>query len=130
MFKALSPNILVADVEKSIAFYELLGFEKIAQMPEHGKPQWAMMKEDQVTLMIQDKTSAESDLPFRYTNGQNAGVLLYCDVDDVDQLRSRIEGHALVVKEIHSTFYGTNEFVIADPDHFLLIFAEDKKDPK
>ena len=127
MFKALSPNILVSDVEQSISFYSILGFEKIAQVPDHGKPQWAMLKGGGVSIMLQDKKSAESDLPFRYTNGQNAGVLLYFDVENVDDIRSKIDGKALIIKEIHSTFYGTNELIIADPDHFLLIFAEDKK---
>lgn len=127
MFKALTPNLLVADVDQSVEFYQNLGFEKIAQVPEQGKPQWAMVKRDEVSLMLQDKKSAETDLPFRYTNGQNAGALLYFDVEDVEEIKSLINGKALVVKDIHSTFYGTNELMVADPDHYLLIFAEDKK---
>jgi catechol 2,3-dioxygenase-like lactoylglutathione lyase family enzyme len=127
MFKALTPNILVADVEETVSFYTHLGFEKIAQVPEHGKPQWAMIKAGEISIMIQDKKSAESDLPFRYTNGQNGGVLLYMDVEDLEKMRTRIVGKALIIKDIHSTFYGTNELIIADPDHYLLIFAEDKK---
>ena len=127
MFKALSPTILVSDVEQSVAFYTLLGFEKLSQVPEHGKAQRAILKADEVSIMIQDKKSAEGDLPFRYTNGQNAGVLLYIDVENVEELRIKMDGKALIVKEIHSTFYGTNELIIADPDHYLIIFAEDKK---
>ena len=127
MFKALTPNLLVADVEASVSFYGLLGFQKLAQVPEQGKPQWAMIRRDEVTIMLQEKKSAELDLPFRYTNGQNAGALMYFDVEDVEEIRSLVFGKALIVKEIHSTFYGTNELIIADPDHFLLIFAEDKK---
>lgn len=127
MFKALTPNLLVADVEASIEFYQLLGFEKLVQVPENGKPQWAMIQKDAVSIMLQEKRSAEMDLPFRYTNGQNAGALLYFDVENVEEVRSLISGKALIIKEIHSTFYGTNEFIISDPDHFLLIFAEDKK---
>lgn len=127
MFKALTPNLLVADVDQSTDFYQLLGFEKIAQVPEQGKPQWAMVKRDEVTIMLQDKKSAETDLPFRYTNGQNAGALLYFDVKDVEEIKSLLNGKVLVVKDIHSTFYGTNELMVADPDHYLLIFAEDKK---
>jgi uncharacterized glyoxalase superfamily protein PhnB len=127
MFKALSPNILVADVEKTVEFYSLLGFEKVAQVPEQGKAQWAMLKEDQVTLMIQDKKSAEADLPLRFTNGQNGGVLLYMDVENVEEIRNKLNGKAFVIKDIHTTFYGTNELVVADPDQYVLIFAEDKK---
>ena len=127
MFKALTPNLLVADVEVSCDFYKILGFEKLAQVPEQGKPQWALIKRDDVSVMLQEKRSAEMDLPFRYTNGQNAGALLYFDVEDVEEIRNSIAGKALIVKEIHSTFYGTNELIIADPDHFLLIFAQDKK---
>jgi hypothetical protein len=127
MFKALTPNLLVSDVPNSIAFYGHLGFEKVSQVPEQGKPQWAMIRRDGVNLMLQEKRAAESDLPFRYTNGQNAGALLYFDVANVEEVRSMIAGKALIVKEIHSTFYGTNELIISDPDHFLIIFAEDVK---
>lgn len=127
MFKALTPNLLVEDVARSVEFYGWLGFEKITQVPEQGKPQWALIQKNEVSLMLQEKKSAELDLPFRYTNGQNSGCLLYFDVEDVEEIRSLILGKALIIKEIHSTFYGTNELLIADPDHFLLIFAEDKK---
>jgi len=127
MFKALSPNILVSDVEKSIAFYSMLGFEKLAQVPDQGKAQWAMLKEGQVTLMIQDKKSAEADLPLRFTNGQNAGVLLYLDVENVEEIRALLNGKAFVIKDIHTTFHGTIELVVSDPDQYVLIFAEDKK---
>lgn len=127
MFKALTPNLLVEDVTRSVDFYSMIGFEKILQVPEQGKPQWAMVKLDEVSLMLQEKKSAELDLPFRYTQGQHSGTLLYFDVEDVEAIRSMILGKALIIKEIHSTFYGTNEMIIADPDHFLLIFAEDKK---
>jgi uncharacterized glyoxalase superfamily protein PhnB len=127
MFKALSPNILVSDVEESIVFYSSLGFEKLNQVPEQGKAQWAMLKANEVTIMIQDKKSAEGDLPFRYTNGQNSGILLYIDVENVEEIRTKIDGKALIIKDIHSTFYGTNELIIADPNNYLLIFAEDKK---
>ena len=127
MFNSLTPNLLVEDVSRSLEFYGWLGFEMIAQVPEQGKPQWCMLQKDAVSLMIQEKKSAELDLPFRYTNGQNAGTLLYFDVKDVEEIRSLILGKALIIKEIHSTFYGTNELLIADPDHYLLIFAEDNK---
>jgi hypothetical protein len=127
MFKALSPNLLVEDVEKSIEFYQMLGFEKLAQVPENGKPQWAMVKGGEVTIMLQDKKSAQFDLPFRFTQGQNAGAFLYIDVENLEELRQKLDGKAIILKEIFSTFYGTHEFIISDPDHFVLIFAQDVK---
>jgi uncharacterized glyoxalase superfamily protein PhnB len=127
MFTAISPNLLVADVEQSIAFYALLGFEMLARVPENGKPQFAIVKEGAVSIMLQDKKSVEADLPFRFTQNPPGGVLLYMDVENVEEIRSRIDGKAQIVKDIHSTFYGTNELVISDPDQFLLVFAEDQK---
>lgn len=129
MFKALSPNILVADVEKSIAFYEMLGFVKIAQVPEQGKPQWAMVQADQVTIMIQEKASvdAESGIPYPWIQAASSGVFLYIDVEDLEALRTTIDGKTPILKDIHSTFYGTHEMVVADPDQYILIFAEDQK---
>ncbi len=127
MYKSLSPNLLVEDVEKSTEFYHMLGFEKVAQVPENGKPQWAMIKGGDVSIMLQEKKSAQFDLPFRFTQGQNAGAFLYIDVENVEELRSRIDGKVMVLKDIFSTFYGTHEFIISDPDHFVLIFAQDVK---
>lgn len=127
MFKALTPNLLVADVDQSVEFYQLLGFEKLAQVPEQGKPQWALIRRDEVLIMLQERRSAEGELPFRYTQGQNAGALMYFDVENVEEIKSMLNGKVLMVKDIHSTFYGTNEMMVADPDHYLLIFAEDKK---
>jgi predicted lactoylglutathione lyase len=127
MFNALSPNLLVEDVEKSLEFYQILGFEKIARIPENGKAQWAMLKGGEVSIMLQEKKSAQFDLPFRFTQGQNAGAFLYIDVENLEELRSQIDGKAIVLKDIFSTFYGTHEFIISDPDHFVLIFAQDVK---
>lgn len=127
MFTAISPNLLVADVEQSLAFYALLGFQEMARVPEQGRPQFAIVREGAVSLMLQDKKSAATDLPFPFAQAAPAGVLLYMDVENVEEVRSRINGKARIVKDIHSTFYGTHELVIADPDQFLLVFAEDIK---
>jgi hypothetical protein len=128
MFKTLSPNSLVTNIEASVAIYKLLGFKKPVQMPETGKPDRVILKDDEVALLLQDKPSAESNLPSWYTNRQSAGAQLYFDLEHMEELPSCIDGNALFMKEIHTAFYGTNKFMIVDPDHFLLIFAEDKKE--
>jgi hypothetical protein len=45
----LTPNMMVEDVNRTIDFYrDVLGFELVMSVPEHGLYQWALMKREDV----------------------------------------------------------------------------------
>lgn len=50
--ESLSPNLVVADVNRSVDFYTgKLGFPKIASVPEIGELNWVMVMRDGVTVI-------------------------------------------------------------------------------
>ncbi len=126
-FKALTINLMVSDVQRSADFYALLfGFEAGLTLPGDDGLVFAMIKRDEVTIMLQSMKSFAEGLP-QYTNTPIGGtVLLYIDVEDVNAVyeKAHINGAEIVV-DMHKTFYGTKEFTVKDCDGYLLSFAED-----
>lgn len=130
-FKSLSPDLMVEDVSKAIAWYrETLGFEVIGTAPDADAPIWAMLRAGAVTLMFETRSSIEQG--FSQLAGKPIGVTgsLYMDVDDADGLYAAIHEKARVVVEPHLTFYGAREFYIEDPNGYILGFASQQSTPE
>lgn len=123
---SLSPNIFVHDMKASIAFYSLLGFRLVNQVPpDTDAPVWAMLQCEAVTLMLQTYQSLGDELPEIRREG-GAGMLLYVQLKGIRDLFSRIEPKTEVLKGLERTFYGATEFTIRDMNHYVWTFAEDE----
>src|SRR5947207_1194232 len=62
--KKMTPNLMVEDVNKTIAFYkDVLSFELLATVPETGQLNWAMMRRDKVEIMFQVRASITEEFP-------------------------------------------------------------------
>lgn len=54
--ESLTPNFMVHDVNKTIAYYEKhFGFKVVNKVPEEGQFDWAMVSAGSVSLMFQKK---------------------------------------------------------------------------
>jgi lactoylglutathione lyase len=123
--KRLTPNLMVENVNETMEFYtNVLGFEKVAIVPEEGTFDWAMMKCGAVEIMVQSRSSLGTDLPQLGTAVPPGPLTLYIDVENVPILRQQIDGKVTMVKDVQTTFYGTTEFTIQDCNGFLLTFAQ------
>ena len=60
---SLAPNIFVRDINKTIEFYNQLGFKVIMSVPEEGDLVWAMMTCGKANFMFQTYESLGEDLP-------------------------------------------------------------------
>jgi len=126
--KALTPNLLVDDVNKSVAFYEqAFGFQKLLSVPDSGTLDFAMIKLNEVTIMMQSLESMIKEFPEEYKGKETGGTfMLYIDVDNLDEIYKKAKDNKVdIFVDINTTFYDTREFTIKDPDGYLLIFAED-----
>lgn len=57
-FESLSPNLIVANVNRSVQFYaDVFGFTLVASVPDSGSLNWAMVQRESVTIMFQDRKS-------------------------------------------------------------------------
>lgn len=123
--ESVSPNIYVKDLPGTVAFYEMLGFEVVATVPESGDLVFAMMVCGNVTFMFQTFASIENTLPVvSRTNG--GSLLLYIKLKGIRTFYERIKDKVTVLHGLDKTFYGATEFSIEDNNHYMLTFAEDE----
>ncbi|MBS1488449.1 MAG: glyoxalase [Bacteroidetes bacterium] len=121
----LSPNIFVHNIDATISFYNLLGFEKIASVPETGNYDWVMMANESVTIMFQTFDSLGNNLP-QISRASGGSLLFYIKVKKITEFFNQLKGKVTVVAELNKTFYGATEFSILDNNGYVLTFAEDE----
>ena len=132
----LTPNLMVHDLQVSIAFYQnILGFsirmavdeEKnilVTEISPEPKLIYAQLEKDGVEIMIQQQSSMVEDLPVFSGCAIGASVSFYMIVENIDELFQQVRGKADCIRELETTWYGMREFYIRDPDGYILGFAE------
>jgi uncharacterized glyoxalase superfamily protein PhnB len=127
MFESLTPNLFVSDIARSIAFYKKLGFSVAMSVPEDGNNViWAMLVNGKAALMFQSMASLEEDIPHIDRNSIGGSLLLYIKIGGIRSFFERVKDSAEVIHGLRKAFYGATEFTIADPDGYVLTFAEDE----
>jgi uncharacterized glyoxalase superfamily protein PhnB len=124
--ESLSPNIFVTDINATIAFYKLLGFDLAISVPEEGPDLvWAMMVKGNVSFMFQTFDSLANELP-EISRTDGASLLLYIKLKGIRAFFEDIKDKVTVLKGLEKTFYGATEFSILDINNYVLTFAEDE----
>jgi uncharacterized glyoxalase superfamily protein PhnB len=130
MYKNITPNLMVENVEETIAFYGRLGFAATATVPKEGAPsnggglQFAILVRDNLMLMFQDRESLIGEYPILNTEKTQPSITLYVVVDDVQKYYDDMKSKYNLQAELHKTFYGANEFAIKDNNGYILTFTE------
>ncbi len=125
ILKRLIPNLMVEDVNQTIDFYKnVLGFDVLATVPETGKLNWAMLKQGNVEMQFQLRESLTEELPIFKDKAIGGALTLYIDVEGIEELHERLKDRVTIVQDMHTTFYGTKEFVLQDLNGFVISFAE------
>lgn len=124
--ESLTVNLFVRDINKTIAFYNQLGFEVTMTVPEQGDLVWAMLINGGVTIMLQTFASMGNELPDIDRTKSGGSLLLYIKLKNIRTFFEQIKDKAEVVKGLEKTFYGATEFTIKDIDGYHLTFAEDE----
>ena len=126
--QSISPVLTVRDVDASIAFYhEVLGFPEnnVVRMPD-GKAVHGMARRGSV--MVQFSPEGPADPP---ASARGAGVVLYIQIgdEDIDHYWETVVGAgAKVLEPIETKFWGDRTFIVADPDGYHVMFAQQVRD--
>ncbi len=105
----------MADVQRSVDFYELLGFAVEERYEQEGWLLWCRLRRDHAELML----SLASDPIHDHAQG----VLFYLYVDDLDAVRAT-PGLAAGPILDHEAPRPTREMRLQDPDGYVLLVAE------
>ena len=120
---SITANLFVQDIARTVSFYEQLGFSKVVSVPDQAPYNWVMMANGAVSIMFQTFESLGGELPaIQRTPG--ASLLLYIKMKDLQPFYEKTASFANVLSQPAKTFYGALEFTIADPDGYVLTFAE------
>ena len=125
VFKKLTPNLLVASVERSLAFYvDTLGFERGMTVPDASPFAFASVTGGGIEIFFNDAAGAVKEYPGFAGKPIGATGTWFIEVEGVDALHDRLKPRVKVVMPIETKFYGMREFAIEDPDGYIITFAE------
>ena len=124
-FKKLTPNLLVADVERSLAFYmDTLGFARGMTVPDASPFVFASVTSGDVEVFFNDAATAVKEYPALAGKPLGATGTMYIEVEGVDALHDRLKSSVTITMPLVTQFYGAREFAIQDPDGYVITFAQ------
>ena len=129
-FNKIIPELSVTNLEKSLDFYKTLGFKIEYERPEN---KFVFLSMDEIQFMIQEISDNDKwDVaPLSYPFGN--GINFQLEVDNVESIYNSLkENNFKIAFEIEENWYrqdnkllGNKEFLVQDPDGYLLRFSED-----
>jgi len=127
-FNKLIPELTVTNIEKSRIFYENLGF-KI--MYERKEDKFIFLELNQNQIMIQEDNDVWETGPLEYPFGR--GINISMEVKDVERIKQNLlKINYPLYQDIKESIYKVNEkeyidkeFLVQDPDGYLLRFTQE-----
>lgn len=124
------PELSVTNLEKSLKFYKIAGFKIEYERPEN---KFVFISLGQIQFMLQEISDNDKwdvgTLKYPFGNGINFQL----DVENLDEIYNNLKNaNYTITFEIEENWYrqddkllGNREFLIQDPDGYLLRFSED-----
>ena len=124
-FNSLIPELSVTDINKSKEFYTSLGFKIKYERP---KDKFIFLELEENQIMIEEINNNWNTGTLEYPFGR--GINISMSVSNIDEFYKHIKdlGYKLYLElEVHSyeadgVIYEDKEFLIQDPDGYLLRF--------
>ncbi len=125
IFNSLVPELSVSNIEKSVEFYKKIGFKVVYERTE---TKFCFLEFENNQLMIEEINNNWNTAVMEYPFGR--GINISMSVSDVEKMYNNLkdknleffkelECHTYKVNEI---MYNDKEFLIQDPDGYLLRF--------
>lgn len=130
-FADVTPNLVVSNVERSLAFYrDVLGFSLVTTVPESAPFAFAWMRRDGVSVFLNSVDAVRADHAELGARPIGGTATLYIVLEaetialGVDALLASIGSRARPLMPLTDQFYGMREFGIEDPDGYVVFFAQ------
>ena len=120
--KTLSPTLTVDDLQKSIRFFEGLGFAVDERWEDKGVLLGAMLRAGAAEIGL-----SQDDWKKGRGRQKGVGVRLYLNTtQDIDQLAARVKQAGIPLdSEPHDTPWGSRAFEVTEPSGFTLTISSE-----
>ena len=126
--KKLTPNLIVSNVERSLAFYEsVLGFTRAMTVPDQSPFVFASVTSGPVEIFFNDRATVTKETPHFADRTIAGGNMMFIELEGIDRYLDEIKDRVKIVMPIVTQWYGMREFAIEDPDGYVITFAEPVK---
>ena len=124
-FTKLTPNLVVADVARSIVFYrDVLGFALTRTVPDEGPFVFASLESGPVEIFLNAMDAAAAEYPAFKGRPIGGTLTQFITLTGIRQMHDALAGRVTTVMPLEKKWYGVTEFAISDPDGYLITFAE------
>jgi len=121
----LIPNLIVANVEHSLAFYrDVLGFQQTVTVPDAAPYVFAIMESGPVEIFLNDLKTAVAEYPAFADRPIGGTLTLFIHVTGIAEIYETLRQQVTVVMPLEKKWYGVTEFAFTDPDGYIITFAE------
>jgi uncharacterized glyoxalase superfamily protein PhnB len=117
------PSLTVDDLQKSITFYEALGFGVEERWEENGTLLGVMMRAGKTHIGL-----SQDDWKRGRDRKKGVGMRLYLSTtQNVDEIAQRAKSAGITLKaEPHDTEWKSRAFEVTDPSGFLLTISSEQ----
>lgn len=123
--KKLTPNLVVSNVEQSLAFYcGVLGFTREMTVPAEGPYVFASVQSGPVEIFLNAPEPSLAEYPAFKDRPLGGTLTLYVEVSGVQQLYEALRTRVKVTMPLQKKWYGVTEFAFEDPDGYIITYAE------
>ena len=129
-FNKIIPELAVTNLKNSINFYKTCGFKIEYERPEN---KFVFISLDKIQFMLQEiSTDDKWELaPLSYPFGN--GINFQLEVENADKIYNNLKNNNYKIAfDLEENWYrqddkllGNKEFLVQDPDGYLLRFSED-----
>jgi catechol 2,3-dioxygenase-like lactoylglutathione lyase family enzyme len=121
----LTPNLVVSDVARSMAFYcDRLGFEVETTVPDAAPYVFAIVRSGPVQIFLNAPEPATEEFPSLKGRPLGGTFTMYIEVTGIERTYEEMKAQIPIAVPLETKWYGVAEFLVADPDGYLITFAE------
>ena len=121
----VTPNLVVADVERSAAFYrDVLGFSVAFTVPDEAPYLFASVRSGPVEIFLNAPESSEVEYPVFKGRPIGGTFSMFLEVEDIEAVHADLKDRVTIIMPLERKWYGVTEFAFVDPDGYVITFAE------
>lgn len=121
----LTPNLIVSDVLRTLEFYrDVLGFSVVQTVPDVPPFVFAIVQSGTVEVFLNAQDVAAAEYPLFEGMPIGGTLTLFVEVVGVRAAYEALRERVRIVMPLETKWYGLTEFAFADPDGYVVTYAE------